>query len=353
MKALRYHARGDFRLDDVAEPVVRDGWVIVDVEWSGVCGSDLHEFEHGPIQVPQNEPHAVTGEQVPVILGHEFAGTVSEVGSGVENLRVGDRVTVEPLTHCQECDQCWAGRYHLCRRRAIVGVHGGSGGFSARALVPAYAAHKLPDSVSTDVGALVEPLAVAWHSARTLGFKAGQTALVMGAGPIGLATLLCLRAFGASKVYVGVRRPGERKSRAQLLGADKVFDSSEVDIVDAVMSATNGLGVDAVFETSGAQDAMDTALKAVCLAGRIATVAVWPEPGRLDFMMLLLKEVRLVGSMCYSHDFQPVIEALADGRIAGAEHLITKRVALEDVMTEGIGALLADRSQHLKVLVHP
>lgn len=353
MLALRYHARGDFRLDDVAEPVVRDGWVIVDVEWSGICGSDLHEFESGPIQVPQNAPHAVTGEQVPVILGHEFAGTVSEVGSNVSNVRVGDRVAVEPLVRCQECEQCWAGNYNLCRRWAIVGVHGGSGGFSARAVVPAYAAHKLPDSVSTEVGALVEPLAVAWHAVRTLQFKAGQTALVMGAGPIGLGTLLCLRAFGASKVFVGVRKPGERKERAHLLGADDVFDSSETDIVEAVLSATDGRGVDSVFETSGGQLAMDTAMKAVCVGGGISSVAVWPEPGQFDFMSLLLKEVRLFGSMCYAHDFQPVIQALGDGRISGAEHLITKRVALDDVMTEGIGTLLADRSQHLKVLVHP
>lgn len=353
MKALRYHARGDFRVDDVAEPIVRDGHVIVDVEWCGICGSDLHEFEDGPIQVPESGPHRVTGDQVPITLGHEFAGTVSEVGAGVTRVSVGDRVAVEPLMYCGQCAQCRLGMYHLCRNLAIIGIHGLSGGFSARALVPQFTVHKLPDSVPTDIGALVEPLAVAWHSIRTVGFRPGQSALVLGAGPIGLATLLCLRAFGASQVYVAVRRAGERKSRAALLGADAVLDSSEADVVESVLSLTDGIGVDAVFETSGSQEAMDTALAAVAVSGWISSVAVWPEPGRFDFMNLLLKEVHLVGSMCYAHDFEPVISALADGRIAGAEHLITKRVQLGDVLADGIGALVADRSAHLKVLVHP
>lgn len=109
MKALRYHARGDFRVDDVPEPEVRPGTVMVDVEWCGVCGSELHEFKEGPIQVPEHAPNAVTGESVPVILGHEFAGTVSAVGDGVTRVRVGDRIAVEPLMYCMTCDTCAVG----------------------------------------------------------------------------------------------------------------------------------------------------------------------------------------------------------------------------------------------------
>lgn len=353
MKALRYHARGDFRVDDVPEPEVRPGTVMVDVEWCGVCGSELHEFEEGPIQVPENAPNAVTGESVPVILGHEFAGTVSAVGDGATGVRVGERVAVEPLMYCMTCDACAAGNYHLCKKLAIIGVHGVAGGYSSHAVVPDYTVHKLPDSVPTDVGALVEPLAVAWHAMRISNFRAGYTVLVLGAGPIGLATLLCVQAAGSALSLMAVRRDGARKRTAQMLGADAVLDSSEADVVEEVMMLTKGRGVDLVFETSGSQEAMNTAIAAVAIGGTIASVAVWSEPGYCDYMTLLLKEATLIGSMCYSNDFPPVIKALEEGRIKGAENLITKRVRLEDAVTEAFGTLLHNRSEHVKVLVSP
>lgn len=353
MKALRFHARGDFRVDDVAEPVLRDRHVIVDVEWCGICGSDLHEFESGPVVVPHAGPNPVTGEEIPVVLGHEFAGTVSAVAPGVTRVAVGDRVAVEPFIRCQECAECLAGRYNRCAKSAVLGVHGVSGGFSAHALVPDYTCHKLPDSISTDVGALIEPLAVAWHAVRMVGVKPGETALVMGAGPIGLATLLCLRAAGAGRVFAGVRKPGHRKDSTVEFGAHEVLDSSEADIVDSVLSRTGSRGVDVVIETSGAQEAMDAALAAVATGGRICSLAVWPEPGRFDFQTLMFKEAQLVGSVCYAGDFEEVIAAIADGRIPAPERLITKRVGMDRALDEGIGELMADRSRHLKVLVRP
>ena len=353
MKALRYHARGDFRIDDVPDPEVHPGTVMVDVEWCGVCGSELHEFEEGPIQVPESGPNAVTGETVPVILGHEFAGVVSAVGAGSEGVRVGDRVVVEPLMYCKTCAACRAGDYHLCKSLAIIGIHGVAGGYSPHAVVPAYTVHKLPESVPTDVGALIEPLAVGWHAMRIAHFRAGQTALVLGAGPIGLATLLCVQAAGAELTIMGVRRPGARADTAAILGAHAVLDSSQTNVAEEIMALTNGRGVDVVFETSGSQEAMDTASASVAVGGTIASLAVWAKPGQCDYMTLLLKEATLIGSMCYSNDFQPVIKALDEGRIRGAENMITKRVKLDDVLTDAFGTLLNDRSQHVKVLVSP
>jgi threonine dehydrogenase-like Zn-dependent dehydrogenase len=128
MKAARFHGRGDIRVEEVPDPQVRPGTVAVEVEWCGICGTDLHEYLEGPIFVPTAEaPHPLTGESMPVTLGHEFAGVVAEVGPGVGDVRVGDRVVVEPYVVCGRCDACQQGRYNVCRTLGFVGLSGGGG----------------------------------------------------------------------------------------------------------------------------------------------------------------------------------------------------------------------------------
>ena len=349
MRALTYHGsnddgRGDFRVEDVPDPSVGPGMVRLDVEWCGICGSDLHEFE----------AHTVSGYAPPIIIGHEFAGTVAEVGEGVEAVSMGDRVAVEPFLRCNACEACLADQYHLCPSLTVVGAQATDGGFAQRAIVPAYAVHVLPASVPTDVGALVEPLAVGWHALRKGHFSAGQSVLVIGAGPIGLTSLLCAQAMEASLVAVSVRRAGARAEAASDLGADAVLDSSADDVAARIMELTDGRGVDVVIETSGAPEAMTTAIGAVRAGGTIVSVAVWLAPAPCDYMQLLLKEITIVGSKGYNRpDFPEVIAALADGRITGAERIITTRIALDDVITDGFAVLEADRSRHVKVLVAP
>ncbi|MHB1166782.1 MAG: 2,3-butanediol dehydrogenase [Candidatus Nanopelagicales bacterium] len=349
MRALTYHGshangRGDFRVEDVREPEIAAGMVRLDVEWCGICGSDLHEFE----------AHTVSGYAPPIIIGHEFAGTVSEVAEGADGVRIGDRVAVEPFLRCHECQACRADQYHLCPDLTVVGAQVTDGGFAQQAVVPAYAVHLLPESVSTELGALVEPLAVGWHALRKARFAAGQTALVIGAGPIGLATLLGAQAMGGSLVAVSVRRAGARADAAADLRADAVLDSSAVDVVARIMELTDGRGTDVVIDTSGAPEAITTAIGAVRAGGTIVSVAVWLEPAPCDYMQVLLKEITIVGSKGYNRpDFPEVIAALADGRIAGAERIITTRIALEDVIPDGFAVLESDRSQHVKVLVAP
>lgn len=161
MRALTYYGshadgRGDFRLQDVAEPEVGPNMVLLAVEWCGICGSDLHEYE----------AHTVSGYPPPIVIGHEFAGSVSAVGEGVRGISVGDRVAVEPFLRCNDCEACLADDYHLCPSLTVIGAQATDGGFAQYALVPAYSVHVLPASVPTDLGALVEPLAVGWHALR-------------------------------------------------------------------------------------------------------------------------------------------------------------------------------------------
>ncbi len=191
MRAVVYNAREDVAITDVPEPKAGDGQVLVKVGYNGICGTDLHEYYAGPIFIP-TEPHPLTGRAAPLILGHELAGTVVEVGPGVKSLSEGDRIAVEPLYVCGECVPCRAGRYNICTR---IGFHGLStdGGMAEYTVVNESMAHKLPDEVSTELGALVEPMSVAYHAAKLGDVDPDGTALVFGGGPIGIGLWFALR----------------------------------------------------------------------------------------------------------------------------------------------------------------
>jgi len=210
MRALRFHGPGDMRVEKVADPELVPGSVEIRIAWCGICGSDLHEYRHGPSVVrPRGRPHPLTGEHLPVTLGHEMAGEVVRVADDVTSVDVGQRVVVNPLLFCGTCTPCRAGRINLCRHSGAIGLSGG-GGFAERIVVPAHLVHRLPIGVTLEEGALVEPLAVAWHAVRRAHVRPGQTALVIGAGPIGLAVLLVLQSFGAGWIAMSVRRHGMR-----------------------------------------------------------------------------------------------------------------------------------------------
>ena len=189
MKAALWYKSGDIRIEDIPEPSPCAGDVKIKVKWCGICGSDLHEFTMGPIFIPVENPHPITQEVAPVIMGHEFSGEITEVGEGVTNLAVGDRVTVEPLIVCGECPACKAGHYNLCDKLGFHGLMGGGGGLAEYTTFPARFVHKIPDTLSYEKAALVEPMSVGYHSLEVGGFRSGHVAVVAGAGPIGLATI--------------------------------------------------------------------------------------------------------------------------------------------------------------------
>ena len=352
MKAAVYYGREDIRVEDVPEPVVRPGTVKVAVSWCGICGSDLHEFESGPAFAPRpGAPHPLTGETLPIILGHEFAGHVVEIGESVHGFAVGDRVSVEPLLYCGACNECRRGDKHLCRKRGAHGVSGGGGGMSERTVVPAHMLHKLPDGMSDEMGALIEPLAVGFHAVRSSGFVPGDTALVTGAGPIGLAALLALRASGARTLIVS-EISAARQEFARRQGAF-VVDPTTDDVRARVAELTGKVGVDFAFEAAGVPPSLATAISATRPAGTVVNLAVWKTSIELDPNKVFLSEQRLTGSSCYcGQDFPAVIAMVADGRIA-AEDLVTAHVELADVVTGGFEELLAHRDEHVKILVGP
>ena len=194
MRAIVYHGREDVRFDDIPEPSPKAGEVKLRVLYNGICGSDLHEYYHGPL-ASSTKPHPLSGVKIPVVLGHEFCGAVVEVGKGVRRSQAGDLVAVEPLETCGKCEWCHAGNYNHCPLGAIHGYSRDGGGLAEFTVVLRSMAHKLPDGVTARHGALVEPMAVSYHAVARAHPKAGQTVAVHGGGPIGVGALLALKAL--------------------------------------------------------------------------------------------------------------------------------------------------------------
>ena len=245
MKALRWYARKDVRYVDAPEPSPGPGQLKVKVSLAGICGTDLKEYAYGPVMIPP--------DQVPLTMGHEFAGTVMEVGKGVKGFKAGDRVSGVGYYYCGECYVCKKGLYNLCVNQGFTGLFC-DGCMAEYFVIPDYACYKLPDSVPDELGALVEPLAVALYSVARAKPQPEDCVVVIGAGMIGLCVIQALKATGISQVMVSARRP-ERLKLAKGCGANVVIDADKEDIVSEVKNTRPERMADVVFECAGSATA--------------------------------------------------------------------------------------------------
>lgn len=352
MKAALWYGKNDVRVEEIEEPKVVKGSVKIKVEWCGICGSDLHEYLGGPIFIPVGQPHPLSGNTAPVVLGHEFSGEIVEIGEGATKFSVGDRVAVEPIVACGKCPACREGKYNLCSSLGFHGLCGSGGGFAEYTVFPEEFVHKIPDNMSYEQAALIEPMAVALHSIRMANFKTGDTAIVLGSGPIGLATIECLKAAGA-KLVVVLQRKSVRQEYAKKAGADVVLDPNEVNIVEEVKKLTGGIGVDAAFETTGAKIGFNTGLDCLKFEGTMVITSIWEGETSFNPNVLVFSEKKIVGTIAYRHEFPATIAQMSDGRVK-AEGYITKKVLLDDIVEEGFGALTGpEKKTHVKILVTP
>ena len=339
MRAAFCSGPNQIEVRDVPEPVPGPGEIVVRVRSCGICGSDLH-FYHGALPPPA------------VCPGHEISGEVYEVGQAVD-LRPGDRIAVEPLVVCRECVYCRTGDYQLCQHFRILGAMV-DGGFAEYVRIPAYAAFPLPAGVDCEVGALTEPLAVTVHAARLAPVRLGHRVLVLGAGTIGLLVVAAARAAGASEVWITARHAHQARA-ASAMGAARVF----TDPVDAgvLAAATTEHPVDVVIETvGGSADTLNEAVQHVRPGGTVAVLGVFSTMPILNALFLLMKEVRIVGSLTYGRpdpqaDFDIALHLLS----ADPERyrqLITHRVPLADV-ARGFTLAGDKRAGSIKVAVVP
>lgn len=341
MQAAFCPAPGRLELRDVAPPDPVAGEVVLRVCACGICGSDLHWFTGG------SRPPAVCP-------GHEIAGEVVACGAGVTGIVEGARVTAEPMATCGRCRWCRAGTPQLCRRLRVAGMHR-PGGFAERIALPAAMLHPLPAELDWPIAALSEPMAVAVHAARLAAIGAGQRVLILGAGAIGLLCVVAARAAGAAEVWITARHP-HQAAAAQRLGATRVF-ATDAAADEARRALSREQDVDAVLETvGGVADTLADALHCVRPGGTVVMLGVFTAPPPLPATTLLMKEVRLVGSVMYDRaaprsDFAAAIDLLAAGRDAIAP-LVTHQFSLTDVQP-AFETAADKRSGAIKVSVLP
>ena len=314
MKAARFHAAEDVRIEEIEEPTPGPGQVKLHNAYAGICGSDLHLY-YSPeaAGVDFDTPHPLTGARPPQVLGHEFSGTVSELGEGVESVNVGDPVAVWPIYHCDSCPACEKGLYNTCRQIGFHGLTSNGGGMAEYTIVAAESVYVLPGNVDLRMGALVEPMAVAWHAVERSGVRAGQSAFIAGAGPIGIGVWFALRARGVEAIIVS-EPSDERRTALAGLGADALVDPAGEDVNAAVETYTRGRGVDVAFDAAGVGPALTSTITQLTPGGRAVVVAVHERPIELSPAQLVMDETAVVGTLAYQKsDFDAVIEAMAQG----------------------------------------
>jgi (R,R)-butanediol dehydrogenase/meso-butanediol dehydrogenase/diacetyl reductase len=350
MKAAVWYGKEDIRIENVPEHTVEAGQVKIRIDACGICGSDLHEYTSGPFIIP-SRPHPLTGrEGGPIILGHEFAGEVTEVGAGVTKVQPGDRVTVNPLIYCGECHYCRKGNHLMCSKLATVGF-AWDGAFAEYGVFPEYSIFKLPDSVSYEMGACVEPLAVAVHAVNRSGLKIGDNVAVIGAGPIGLLVQQACKAAGAGQVFVSEPMKA-RIQTAEKMGANAVLNPAEVDVGKEIANLTDGLRADIAFDCVGIKQTFESCIKVTGRRARICIVGLALKPIEVSFMRLWGHEKELTFSQGYDGEFPAAINYLADGRV-NVDDYITKRISLDDFVEGGIKELINNPDKNVKILVKP
>src|SRR3954471_8320937 len=266
MRAVRYHAARDIRVEEEPEP---DGLgpheVLIRPRFCGICGTDLHEYVAGPIVTP-TEPHPLTGAQNPQILGHEFSADVLAVGPDVRTVKAGDRVAIMPLAYCGQCYFCVRGLNHLCEKMGCVGLSWAWGGMGELATVLEYQAAVIPEALSYEQGALIEPAAVAMYGVERGGVGPGDTVLVTGGGPIGALAVLCAKAAGAAAVYLSEPN-ARRRAHAERLSPADILDPVAGDVVPWLRERTGGVGVDVAIECAGNGRALSDCVRGTRRAG--------------------------------------------------------------------------------------
>ncbi len=240
MRAAVWHGRHDIRVEDVPLPAEPPpGWVQIRVHWCGICGSDLHEYLAGPVFIPVEAPHPLTGLKDQCILGHEFSGEIVRLGNGVTGFAVGQAVAADACQHCGTCYYCRHGLYNICENLAFTGLMN-NGAFAEYVNVPANLLYALPAGFPSEAGALIEPLAVGMHAVKKAGSLLGQNVVVVGAGTIGLSTIMCARAAGAAQV-IALEMSSARKAKALEVGASQVLDPSRCDALGEIRASPAGL----------------------------------------------------------------------------------------------------------------
>ena len=303
MKAMVYKGPWQMPLEDVPEPEVRPGEVIVAVRAVGVCGSDVHGYTGS------------TGRRIPpMVMGHEFSGMITAIGDGVTAHKPGDRVVVQPLITCGECDNCRAGLTNICTNRRGLGMGHIDGAYAEAIGVPESLLYDLPEGVSWEKGALVEPLSVALHGVNMTPIALMDPVVILGAGTIGLLVLLGCRLKGAGKIIVSDVSP-RRLQRALELGADVVVNPAQQDLGDIIRQHAGPAGAPVVIEAVGIQATARQSIEIVRPGGHVTWIGNSQPYVEIGMQQVVTREITVRGAYAFNEEFGRSIEVIESGRI--------------------------------------
>jgi L-iditol 2-dehydrogenase len=343
MKSLLLSSYNHLEMAEMPVPAVGAGEVLVRVEACGICGSDVHGYDGG------------SGRRIPpIVMGHEAAGTVASVGSGVTGFAVGDRVTFDSTVYCGECGFCRRGEVNLCDNRQVIGVSCGDyrrhGAFAEYVAVPQRILYHLPEGISFAEAAMLEAASVALHAVRVSEIKGGETALVIGAGMIGLLTLQAARAAGCASVLIA-DIDETRLKLAREVGADATLLGSGERVTAEVMKHTGGRGVDLTLEAVGRNETVSTAIDCTRKGGTVTLIGNIRPEVTLPLQKVVSRQIRLQGSCASAGEYPQAIELIAAGKIKVGP-LITAVAPLEDG-PQWFSRLHAGEPNLMKVILSP
>jgi len=321
MKSLLLSAYNPLEIADMPQPAVGAGEVLVRVETCGICGSDVHGYDGS------------SGRRIPpIVMGHEAAGTVAAIGAGVEDYAEGDRVTFDSTVYCGECAFCANGQINLCDNRQVIGVSCGEyrrhGAFAEYVVVPQRILYPLPPGISFSEAAMLEAVSVALHAVRVSEAAGGETALIIGAGMIGLLTMQAARAAGCAQVFIS-DVDSTRLGLAGEIGADKVLHCSGSELVAEIHKLTGGRGVNLVYEAVGRNETVSDAIDSVRKGGTVTLVGNITPEVTLPLQKVVSRQIRLQGSCASAGEYPQAIELIANGKIK-VKPLITAVASLEE-----------------------
>ena len=321
MKALLLSTYNHLEVTDIPRPVPARDELLIQVSACGICGSDVHGYDGS------------TGRRIPpIVMGHEAAGVVTDVGSDVHDYKPGDRVTFDSTVYCGHCEYCLRGEVNLCNQRQVIGVscdeYRRAGAFAEFLTIPARIAYRLPESFSFAEAAMLEAVSVALHGVAVSEMQGDETVLVIGAGMIGLLLLQAARAAGCSRVFVS-DVDATRLELAAKLGADATLLASGAPLTEAILRETGGVGVDVVLEAVGREETIATGIDCTRKGGTVTLVGNISPQIMLPLQKVVSRQIRLQGSCASAGEYPQAIELIASGRIK-VDSLITAVAPLSD-----------------------
>ena len=342
MKAMVYHGNRDLRLETVPDPSPAAGEALLKVDYCGICATDIEEYVYGPKFLDE--------DKMPIITGHEVTATVVETPRGAAGPGPGTRVALNTVLTCGTCFWCSMGETQQCEQFTVVGFDR-DGGLAEYLTWPADELIPLPDNVSSEAAALIEPSGVAHHCVQRAGIRPGETVAVVGAGTVGTLTMQIAKAQGARVFAVDVKRMS--LDLASNLGAEVAINAAEEDAEEILKGLTEGRGPDVVIDAAGAPNTPADCLRYVRRGGRVVLVAIYTSTPEFDFNSIVAQEKTVIGTIAYTRaDVQASVDLIASGKLKTTP-LITDQIGLEEVIDVGFARMMAPTKDVFRILVKP